>query len=86
MGPNDELSPFARTLQSGVGTIGQNDTESPVRFLSSRYQNPLGNGTAGWNSSLADFDPQQQVQPAASPQEPGGLLGLIQDYLRNNPN
>jgi hypothetical protein len=85
-GPNDELSPFERTLQSGVGTIGQNNTESPVRFLSSRYQNPLGDGAAGWNSSLADFNPQQQAQPAASPQEPGGLLGLITDYLRNNPN
>jgi hypothetical protein len=41
---------------------------------------------AGWDTSLADFDPQQQTQPAASPQEPGGLFGLITDYLRNNPN
>jgi hypothetical protein len=40
----------------------------------------------GWHSSLADFDPQQQTQPAASPQESDGLLGLITDYLRNNPN
>jgi hypothetical protein len=30
MGPQDELSPFARTLQSGVGTVGRPTTTSPL--------------------------------------------------------
>jgi hypothetical protein len=83
MGPQDELSPFARTLQSGVGTVGQN-IQPPVRFLSSRYQKPLGSGMTGWRSSVDGTDPQNSAQPAPSPQEPGGLQGLMLEYLRNN--
>jgi hypothetical protein len=92
MGPEDELPPLTRTLQSSVGTVGQN-SEPPVRFLSSRYQNPVGSGMAGWTSSVDGIDPQrpaqlaplqQPTQPAPSPQEPGGLLGLLLDHLRNN--
>jgi hypothetical protein len=83
MGPEDELSPFARTLRSGVGTIGPAITP-PIRYLSSRYANPLGNGMGDWKSSAEGYS-QQPAQPATSPQEPGGLLGIIQDYLRNNP-
>lgn len=93
MGPDDELSPFARTLRSGVAAVGE-ASEPPVRYLSSRYQNPLGGGMAGWRSSADGFDPQrpaqpappqQSTQPASSPQDPGGLLGLLLDHLRNNP-
>jgi len=83
MGPEDELSPFARTLRSGVGTVGP-ATTPPIRYLSSRYANPLGSGMGDWKSSAEGYS-QQPAQPATSPQEPGGLLGIIQDYLRNNP-
>jgi len=88
MGPQDELPPIVRTLQSGVGTVGQN-SQPPVRFLGSRYQDPLGGGMAGWRSSMEGVDPerptqpaQQSSQPAPSPQEPGGLLGLMLEHLR----
>jgi hypothetical protein len=84
-GPQDELSPFVRTLQSGHGTIGQS-AEPPVRFLSSRYQNPLGDGMAGWPSSVNASDPPYVVQPAPSSDEPSGLLGRLLDHLRNNPD
>jgi len=84
MGPHDELSPFARTLTSGVGTVGP-VTVPPIRYLSSRYENPLGNGMGDWKSSAENY-PQQPAQSATSPQAPGGLLGLLQDYMRNNPD
>jgi hypothetical protein len=80
MGPDDELSPHARTLTSGVGTIGV-PTTPPIRHLGSRRTDPHGNGMGDWKST-ADGYPQL---PAVSPQEPGGLLGLLQEYLRNNP-
>jgi len=85
MGPQDELSPIVRTLQSGVGTVGQS-SRPPVRFLSSRYQDPLGGGMTGWRSSVDGIDPQNSVKQPASPQEPGGLLGLLLEHLRNNPD
>jgi hypothetical protein len=85
MGPQDELSPFARNLQSAVGMVGESSAP-PVRFLSSRYQNPLGYGMTDWSSSVDSCDPQYFAQPAPSPQEPGGLLGLLLDHLRDNPN
>jgi hypothetical protein len=92
MGSEDELPPLVRALQSGVGTVGQN-SQPPIRFLSSRYQNPLGNEMTGWRSSVDGIDPQSpaqpmlpqnSAQPAPSSQEPGGLLGLLLDHLRNN--
>jgi hypothetical protein len=84
MGPDDELSPFARTLRSGLATVGENNAP-PVRFLSSRYQTPLGGGMTSWRSSADTTDPQQNsVQPEPTPQEPGGLLGLLLGHLRNN--
>ena len=86
MGPDDELPPFVRTLQSGAGTVGQNDGASPVRFLGSRIQNPLGDGMANWRSSVDSSDPQYSAQPAPSPQQPGGMLGLLLDHLRDNPD
>lgn len=86
MGPDDELPPFIRTLQSGAGTVGQNDGASPVRFLGSRIQNPLGDGMTDWSSSVDPSSPQYFAQPAPSPQQPGGLPGLMLNYLRDNPN
>ena len=50
MGPDDELSPFARTLRSGVGTVGA-PSEPPVRYVSSPYLNSLGKGMGDWRSS-----------------------------------
>jgi hypothetical protein len=38
----------------------------------------------GWRSSVDGTDPQNSAQPAPSPQEPGGLQGLMLEYLRNN--
>jgi hypothetical protein len=85
-GPQDELSSFVRTLQTGHGTIGQS-AEPPVRFPNSRYQNPLGNGMAGWPSSVNASDPPYVVQPSPSPSpdEPSGLLGRLLDHLRDYP-
>jgi hypothetical protein len=76
--------PSPRSPQSGVGRVGE-DTAQPVRFLSSRQRNPLGEGMAGWRSSVGPTDPQYAAQPA-SPQRSGGLLGLLLDHLRDNPN
>jgi hypothetical protein len=84
MGPQDELPPFARTLQSSTGTVGQN-SEPPVRFLSSRYGNALGDGMTDWRSSVDPAGPQNSAPTLSSPRDPGGLLGLMQEYLRNNP-
>ncbi len=85
MGPDDELSPFARILQSGVGTVGE-DTAPPVRFLSSRQRNPLGDGMSGWRYSVDPTGPQYVAQSSPSPRQPGGLLGLLLDHLRDNSN
>jgi len=41
---------------------------------------------AGWQSSVDGTDPQNSVKQAASPQEPGGLLGLLFEHLRDNPD
>jgi hypothetical protein len=40
----------------------------------------------GWRSSVDSNGPQYSTQPAPSPQQPGGLLGLLLDHLRDNPN
>jgi hypothetical protein len=82
MGPQDELPPFVRTLGSGLGAVGP-VTAPPIRYLSSRYQNPLGNEMGDWRASAEPVDTSRPASPVSTPQEPGGLLGLIQDYLRN---
>ena len=83
MGPNDELSPFARSLRSGVGTVGA-PSEPPVRYVSSPYLNSLGNGMGDWRSSAERFVSPASTQLEAPPREPGGLYGLMLDYMRNN--
>ena len=55
MGPEDELPPSTRTLQSGQGTVGPG-SEPPIRYVTSRYQNPLGGGMGDWRSSTGDFN------------------------------
>jgi hypothetical protein len=74
-----------RLPHSSTGTVGEN-AAPPVRFLGSRIQNPLGDGMTGWSSSVDPSNPQYLARPAPSPQQPGGLPGLMLDYLRDNPN
>lgn len=93
--PDGSIPVFpSESLQGDVGTVGMT-SNSPVRFLSSRYQNPLGGGMAGWRASVDGVDPQRPTQPAPprttprpepSSQEPRGLPGLLLEYLRKNPN
>jgi hypothetical protein len=85
MGPDDELSPFVRTLQSGIGTVGPDNSQPPIRFPSGRYRNALGDGMSDWRSSVDSAYPQYAAQPASSPEQPGGLFGLLLDHLRDNP-
>jgi hypothetical protein len=84
MGPEDELSPFDRTLQSGFSAVGPN-SDPPIRFVSSRYQNPLGDGMDGWQASTSDFNSQQPAPSAPSPDEPGGLLGCCSIICATTP-
>jgi hypothetical protein len=84
MGPDDGLSAFARTLQSGAGTIGTpDDNDHAIRYVGSRYQDPLGDGMGGWQSS-ADANPQPAAAPLRPRDRPGGLLGLLLDQMQNN--
>lgn len=110
---DDELSPFARMLQTKNGSVGAN-TKPAIPFLSPQEENPLGGGMGDWRAStvrpdvfdtgtspiptlpsqpsvsgipgviagVSGIDPTNltQAMPAA-----GGLLGLIQQYMRNNP-
>ena len=84
--PSDGASVPSTTQsqQNGFGTIGQSDGAAPIRYLSSRYANPLGNGMGGWQSSTGDFNSPQPARSAPSTDEPGGLLGMLLDHLRNN--
>jgi hypothetical protein len=115
MGPQDELTPFARSLQSKSGSIGLRQ-QPAVPFLDPSEQSPLGAGMAGWSASatrpnvfnagappvpylpdplqgsgglpglfarVAGTDPHDPTQP---PPPAGGLLELMQDYLRSNPD
>lgn len=84
--PDDELSPFQKSLQSGVGTIGLDSGELPVRFLGRLPQGPLQGGVVDWPSSVSVTEPLYAMRPAQPTDEQGGLSGLLRDYLRNNPN
>jgi hypothetical protein len=114
----EELSPFERRLQSGLATVGQ-PSEWPIRFLSSRRQDPLGGSMAGWTGNLPGDNmaataaginaPNQNTRgtnvnqspeatfttgaapvpflPAAAQSKPGGLPGLIASVLgSDSPN
>ncbi len=83
MGPSDELSPFARTLRSGIGTVGAR-SEPPIRYLSWRNQSSFGNGMGDWRSSSDPVDSRNPSPPASSSLVPGGLLGLMMDYMSRN--
>lgn len=70
MGPEDELSPFTRSLQSGLGDIGGR-TDPAVPFLSPGQQNPLGNGMVGRGATYTGANPEskggaQAGQPSVS--------------------
>ncbi len=47
MGPLDELSPFARTLQSGIARVAPS-AEQPLPYMRAPSQGPLG----GWRRAL----------------------------------
>jgi hypothetical protein len=83
-GPQDELPPFLRSLQSGVGMIGSSESEPPARFLTSRQQSPFGDGVGSWSSSIAPSGPLYAAPPPSD--QPGGLLGMLLEHLRDNPN
>ena len=51
MGPQDELSPFERSLQSKSGSIGAKAAPA-APFLQPREQNPLGAGMGDWSASV----------------------------------
>ncbi|WP_377829724.1 hypothetical protein ACFKHW_09490 [Bradyrhizobium lupini] len=81
MGPIDEVSATARTLTSRLGTIGPMSSP-PVSNVSPRDRN-LGDGMGDWRASTDLPALQDRAQPPAE-QRPGGLLGMIQGYMRNN--
>jgi len=62
MGPMDELSPFARTLRSGVGRVGA-PSAPPIRYLSSGRQNPFGDEMGDWRSSVNPVDRPRPASP-----------------------
>jgi len=83
MGPNDELSSFARTLRSGFAAVDA-PSEPTVAYLGPRSQASFGTGMGDWRSSTVPVEPWKPAPLAASQQEPGGLHGLMLDYMRNN--
>ncbi|WP_456774387.1 hypothetical protein [Bradyrhizobium sp. USDA 4369] len=52
MGPDDELSPFQRSLQSGFARLGP-VTEDPIPYVRPP-SGPFGAGTAPWSSGYID--------------------------------
>jgi hypothetical protein len=81
MGPDDELSPFARTLSSSNGSLGP-PSKPAVKYVGAQGQNSLGDGMGNWqSSSRAGSSMSEAPMPS---QEPGGLLGLLHDYLRDS--
>lgn len=81
MGPIDEASPMARTLTSRLGTIGP-ALAPPVDHWNGADRN-LGDGMAGWRDST-DLPALQNEAGRAQQSSAGGLLGMIQDYMRSN--
>jgi hypothetical protein len=84
--PDDELSPLQRSLQSGVATIGPADGEAPIRFLAASPPNLFASGVGSWSSSVAPTGPLYAAPPTDPSDQPGGLPGMLLEYLRNNPN
>jgi hypothetical protein len=70
MGPDDELSPFVRTLQSGRATIGTS-ASPPVPFLTPSEQSAFGTGMGVWRSSAGPDSLPPPSQPPAPPRQPG---------------
>lgn len=81
MGPYDEFSSFARTLSSSNGYLGE-PVAPAVKYLNGQVRSPLGAGMDDWRSSAFTGSPMLTA-PSSSP-EPGGLVGLLQDYLHND--
>ncbi|WP_375775794.1 hypothetical protein ACE103_28650 [Bradyrhizobium sp. ma5] len=66
---------------TGAGTIG-GPGQRPVRYLSRREQYSIGDGMGDWRASTMPVDSSNP--PAVTPPRPGGLYGLMLDYLRGN--
>ncbi|WP_129274817.1 hypothetical protein [Bradyrhizobium betae] len=73
----DDAQPAALPDAYRMGSIGA-PTVSAIGFVDPRGQASLGAGT-GERQSVAPVSPQ-----SGDGQRTGGLLGLIQDYMRNN--
>lgn len=82
MGPIDEASPFVRTLTSRMGRVGPVNA-APVRNLGIDDRNSLGGGMDDWRASTRHAG-LRDGQQAPEEQQPGGLLGMIQEYMRYN--
>jgi hypothetical protein len=74
------------TFQTGVGTIGPSLGRPPGSvFAAPPWQNPFGNGVGNWPSSAAPAGPLYTAQAASQYDQPGGLPGMLLEYLRSNP-
>lgn len=78
---NETASTDRPAIQSDGGTIGAAG-EPPVGYLSRRQQGPLGDGMDKWPASTAQVEPWAPAVPTSP--GPGGLYGLVLDYLRDN--
>jgi hypothetical protein len=117
MGPQDQLSPFDRRLQSGLAAVGR-PSRPPERFLSGRSQNPIGAGMDDWSanylrgnaassaaatnaaegragaasvgngpiSAFASGAPPIPYVQQASQNAPGGLPGLMASLTGGDPS
>jgi hypothetical protein len=82
MGPIDQPSALVRSLRTGAGTIGAASVP-PVSNLNANDGNPLGGGMGGWGESTGFPSARDQPRSPAD-QPPGGLPGMIQEYMRSN--
>jgi len=75
MGPDDELPPLFRMLQTGRATIGA-PPAPPVPFPAPSRQKPLGDGMGDWTASAAPASSPPPLPPASQPREPGGSIAF----------
>lgn len=85
---SDGQSPRVRETPSAGGAFNSTGVETtgssaqrPVRYLSRSQKNPIGDGMGDWRASAV---PVGVSDPTATPQRPGGLYGLLLDYLHDN--
>ena len=64
------------------GTTNLVTPQSAPNTLTSPSQNPFGNGVGNWPSTVTPATPFYAAPPA---DQPGGLPGMLLDYLHHNP-